>query len=141
MALFKILKGDSSRISTDITPFHDGYAYFTPDDGGFYIDATYNSTEMRVRVNPEVPLPILTTATLTTSGWSSNSQTVTVAGVVADSNAQFVDVVPADKASVTAWSEAGVWCASQGANSLTFTCDSVPAANINLNIRLQGVSA
>ena len=39
MALFKILKGDSSRISTDVTPFHDGYAYFTPDDGGFYIDS------------------------------------------------------------------------------------------------------
>ena len=33
MALFKILKGDSSRISTDVTPFHDGWAYFTPDAG------------------------------------------------------------------------------------------------------------
>ena len=29
MALFKILKGDSSRISTDVTPFHDGYALTT----------------------------------------------------------------------------------------------------------------
>ena len=34
MALFKILRGDSSRISPDVTPFHDGYAYFTQDDGG-----------------------------------------------------------------------------------------------------------
>ena len=39
MALFKILKGDSSRISTDVTPFHDGYAYFTPADGGVYSDS------------------------------------------------------------------------------------------------------
>ena len=39
MDKFKILRGNSSRIDTSITPFQDGYAYFTPDDGGFYIDA------------------------------------------------------------------------------------------------------
>ena len=54
MSLFKILKGDSSRISTDITPFHDGYAYFTPDDGGFYIDSADNGEQKRTRINPSV---------------------------------------------------------------------------------------
>ena len=83
--------------------------------------------------------PTLRTATLTTSGWSSKSQTITVSGVLADSSAQFVDIAPADKASATAWAEAGVWCTTQGTNSLTFTCDSVPSANINLNIKLQEV--
>lgn len=39
MALFKILKGPSSRIDTATTPYTEGYAYFTPDDGGLYIDA------------------------------------------------------------------------------------------------------
>ena len=34
MALLKALRGDSSRISTSNTPFHDGYAYLTTDDGG-----------------------------------------------------------------------------------------------------------
>lgn len=53
MALFKILKGDSSRISTDVTPFHDGYAYFTPDDSGFYIDSEDNGVQKRHRINPE----------------------------------------------------------------------------------------
>ena len=37
MALFKILKGSSVSLSSQ--PLVDGYAYFTPDDGRFYIDA------------------------------------------------------------------------------------------------------
>lgn len=83
--------------------------------------------------------PTLRTATLTTSGWSSNSQTLTVQGVISDSDSQIVRISPDDKASATAWAEAGVWCTTQGTNSLTFTCDSVPSANINLNIELQEV--
>lgn len=35
--LFKILHGDKSRISTDITPYHEGYCYVT-HDGDFYVD-------------------------------------------------------------------------------------------------------
>ena len=35
--LFKILHGDASRISTDITPFHEGYCYVTYD-GSMYVD-------------------------------------------------------------------------------------------------------
>ena len=53
MSLFKILRGASSRISTDTTPFHDGYAYFTPDDGGFYIDVTTDGSDKRIRINPK----------------------------------------------------------------------------------------
>ena len=81
--------------------------------------------------------PLLRTATLTTSGWPSNSQTVTVSGVVADTSAQLITVSPANKASATAWGEAGVFCSAQGANSLTFVCDSVPSANISVNISIQ----
>lgn len=36
MALFKVLRGPSSNLNSQ--PFVDGYAYFTPDDGRFYID-------------------------------------------------------------------------------------------------------
>ena len=85
--------------------------------------------------------PVLRTATLTTSGWSSNSQAVTVSGVVADSSAQRICVSPADKASAKAWGEAGVFCSAQGANSLTFVCDSAPSANINVNISIQAVQS
>lgn len=81
--------------------------------------------------------PVLRTATLTTSGWGGNTQTVTVNGIIADSASQSVDVVPADHNSAKAWGDAGVWCDSQGANTLTFSCESVPTANITLNIRFQ----
>lgn len=81
--------------------------------------------------------PLLRTATLTTSGWSSNSQTVSVSGVVADTNAQIIYVSPANKASATAWGEAGVFCSAQAANSLTFVCDSTPSANISVNISIE----
>ena len=44
MALFKILKGNSKNLPEQKAT--EGYAYFTPDDGKFYIDiATTNSKD------------------------------------------------------------------------------------------------
>jgi hypothetical protein len=85
--------------------------------------------------------PKTATVTLTTAGWRKREQTVTVTGILADSSAQIVDVCPANKPSADRWAAAGVWCTSQAANSLTFSCDSVPTEDINVNIRMQGVSA
>lgn len=42
--LFKILHGDPSRISFDITPFHEGYCYVT-HDGYFYVDINIGTVE------------------------------------------------------------------------------------------------
>ena len=44
MALYKFLKGDSKRISTDITPFHEGWIYVT-NDGYMYIDMNLGTKE------------------------------------------------------------------------------------------------
>ena len=85
--------------------------------------------------------PKTATVTLTTAGWRKGEQTVTVNGILADSSAQIVDVCPANKPSADRWAAAGVWCTSQAANSLIFSCDSVPTEDINVNIRMQGVSA
>lgn len=85
--------------------------------------------------------PKTATVTLTAAGWREGEQTVTVNGILADSSAQIVDVCPANKPSADRWAAAGVWCTSQAANSLTFSCDSVPTEDINVNIRMQGVSA
>ena len=85
------------------------------------------------------PAIVLRTATLTTSGWSANSQTVTVTGVVANNNAQAIDVSPLSKTDADNWAQAGVWCTAQGANTLTFTCTEVPPANINVNVKIQEV--
>ena len=124
MALLKALRGDSSRISTSNTPFHDGYAYLTTDDGGFYIDAT------TAKGNERIPV----------SGWSSNAQTVSVPGVLADQTKQSVKLALADRTSTAAWAAGDVWCeAPTTDNFLTFSCTSVPTSDITLSIELQEV--
>ena len=81
--------------------------------------------------------PTRLTATLSASGWSGNSQTITVNGVITNTSAQDIDISCADKASADAWAAGGVWCSNPTtANRLTFTCTTAPTANINLNIRL-----
>ena len=79
--LFKILKGDSSRISTDITPFHEGYCYFATDNGGFYIDAVVSGENRRILINPKTKW---FQGTLSAASWSGNQQTVSVPGLGAN---------------------------------------------------------
>ena len=86
------------------------------------------------------PTPVYRTITLTTSGWSSNTQTVTVSGVSADETAQLIMPVPA-LASQTAYYEAGILVTGQAANSLTFTCQTVPTADLTVYVVMQEVSA
>ena len=77
------------------------------------------------------------TVTLSAYGWSGNSQTIIVNGVITDTSAQDIDISCADRASADAWAAGGVWCSNPTqANRLTFTCTTPPTANINLNIRL-----
>lgn len=70
------------------------------------------------------------TVTLTAAGWSSNTQTVDVSNVKADS---VVIVSPAPE-SFKAYGEAGIYCSAQAEGKLTFTCDSVPTAAITVNV-------
>ena len=70
------------------------------------------------------------TVTLTSSGWSSNSQTVSVSGMTATLD---IVVSPAP-ASQEAWGKAGIYCSAQGAGTLTFTCKSAPTTNLTANI-------
>lgn len=83
--------------------------------------------------------PTLATVTLTTSGWSSNTQTVTVSGVVASETAQLITPTPAI-ASQSAYYEAGIMCTGQAANSLTFTCQTVPTSNLTVYVVIQPLS-
>ena len=83
--------------------------------------------------------PTSVTVTLTTSGWSSNTQTVTVSGVVASETAQLITPTPAI-ASQSAYYEAGIMCTGQAANSLTFTCQTVPTSNLTVYVVIQPLS-
>lgn len=80
--------------------------------------------------------PLARTITLTTSGWSSNTQTVTVSGVSASETAQLITPTPAI-ASQSAYYEAGIMCTNQGTNSLTFTCQTVPTSNLTVYVVIQ----
>lgn len=46
--LFKILHGDASRISTDITPYHEGYCYVT-HNGEFYVDMNNDRVKLSAK--------------------------------------------------------------------------------------------
>ncbi len=74
------------------------------------------------------------TTTLSTANWAASgdayTQTVSVAGVTANNDA----IVSPAAASRTAYNEAGCWCSAQGAGTLTFTAESVPAAALSVAI-------
>lgn len=91
-------------------------------------------------VSVSAPTPVYRTITLTTSGWSSNTQTVTVNGVLADETKQLIQPMPA-VASQAAYMSAGIYCSGQAANSLTFTCSETPTEDIALYIVITEVGA
>ncbi|MGM9588314.1 MAG: hypothetical protein ACI3VA_12625, partial [Candidatus Limivicinus sp.] len=70
------------------------------------------------------------TASLPVSGWSDLSQTVSVEGITAE-NTLIVSPAPD---SITACSEAGMYCAAQGAGTLTFVCADMPEGDVVYNI-------
>lgn len=96
--------------------------------------------------------PTSVTITLAADGWTNtmapvepggetvgHQQTVTVSGVVASETAQLITPTPAI-ASQSAYYEAGIMCTGQAANSLTFTCQTVPTSNLTVYVVIQPLS-
>lgn len=98
-----------------------------------------SSQEIANKAYVDSKAPTSVAITLTTSGWSSNTQTVTVSGVSATETAQLITPTPAI-ASQSAYYEAGIMCTGQGANSLTFTCQTVPTSNLTVYVVIQPLS-
>lgn len=73
------------------------------------------------------------TATMSSSGWSNQEQTVNVSGVLADENKQSIISVAAPT-SLKAYLDNNVNLTAQGAGKLTFACDNVPTSDITVNI-------
>lgn len=73
-------------------------------------------------------------ATLPSSGWSSNAQTVTVNGVTASNNV----VVAPVPANMQDYIDCAIYYSAQAANQLTFNCTSVPSADITVNVLIVG---
>lgn len=76
--------------------------------------------------------PIYASVTLFANSWNDSLQTVTVEGVTSDS---IVLVAPAlDKSNRKIYSEAGVYCTAQDGTTLTFECETVPDADVMVDI-------
>lgn len=139
MALFKILKGDSSRIDISTTPFHDGYAYFTPDDGGFYIDSEDNGQQKRIRINPETVVSTTASANLSASGWSSKKQTLSISGITANSNGVIGVAQNITEAAMEAAKSAGLRVSAQGSGTITIEASGdTPSCDIPVVVVILG---
>ena len=84
--------------------------------------------------------PKFVSVTLSSASWDSTAktQTATVTGVLDDETKQLITPTPA-LASQAAYYEAGILCTGQAADSLTFTCTTVPSADLTVYVVIQEV--
>lgn len=80
--------------------------------------------------------PTAQTVKLGGAGWSNHTQSAAVSGVSADETAQLITITPALE-NQQAYMNAGVRCTGQSAGHLTFTCDTVPAADLTVYVVIQ----
>lgn len=130
-------KGKYVGFTADNTPGAVDLPSASADTKGItYLVDSYTSTDTDKAATPKAVndvyklLPVSTSVTLTAAGWSSGTQTVSVAGVTADNH---VIVAPAP-ASRDPYINSDVRCTAQGAGTLTFTAASTPTVNITVNI-------
>lgn len=135
MSFLRFFKGDSSRISMDVTPFHNGHAYFTPDDGGLYIDLAENGVNRRIRIDGSSSV----SGVLLSSEWSDNRQTVLIPNLGASQNGLIGLSQDATGEQVDAANMARLRICGQEDGSLTIAIDGdTPACNIPYTIILFG---
>ena len=80
------------------------------------------------------------TLSLLSDGWTNNAQTVTATGVSATETAQVIDIIPA-AASQGEYVSCGVYCDTQGTNSLTFKYLRAPTSNLTVYAVITEVTA
>ena len=85
--------------------------------------------------------PVACKVTLSASGWDSTAKTqsATVSGVLEDEIKQLIMPMPAGT-SMSAYNEAGIQMTAQGDNSVTFTADTVPKADVEVWVVVQSVN-
>lgn len=80
------------------------------------------------------PRNVATASTVSLSGWSGNTVTVSVPGVTADSNV----IVTPHPDSFVMWSESMIRATAQGAGTLTFACEETPSGTVKANVLIVG---
>lgn len=99
--------------------------------------STY-STLVRTDINNS--RPTVTLVTLKSTGWdfTAKTQTVTVAGIIADESAQRIIPI-AHSNSRSAYNEAGCMGVEQGEGSLTFECKTMPSVDLKVWVEVKNV--
>lgn len=128
-----VLGGSDNSVTADYAIQIGGYNATNADANTFKV-ANANGNFEIMSADGTVPTARLTkvntTATLAVADWSSNTQTITVSGVKADS-VVFVSPAPS---SASDYASAGILCTAQAADSLTFTCTTTPSSAITVNV-------
>lgn len=141
MADILFLKGDSSRIDVSVTPFHEGWFYFTPDDGGLYVDTIVDGIEHRVRINSGSS-DVDSTAimgTLVAGNWSNGEQTIAINGLRANQNGIIGITQDISATQMEAVKSAEMYVCGQGNGTLTIAADGVePPCDIPVVVILFG---
>lgn len=103
----------------------------------------YADTKASAAVNAAIGnlTPSACKVTLSASGWDSSAKTqsATVSGVLEDESKQLIMPMPAGT-SMSAYNKAGIQMTGQGANTVTFTADTVPTADVEVWVVVQSVN-
>lgn len=86
-----------------------------------------------------------TTITLAASGWTASNdiyvQSVTIDGIIANTEQQLVSVSPSNnREQVVAACSANIICSSQDTNSLTFSAESIPEIDIQFVVEWKSIN-
>ena len=95
-----------------------------------------------VKINGKDPIKSMRKLTLSAANWSTSAKTytATVNGILADATKQAIDINPIAKADNDNAVKFGVYPTAQGANSITFLCDTIPTTAINFYVTYQDVN-
>lgn len=87
-------------------------------------------------------IPSMRKLTLSAANWSTSAKTytATVNGILEDATKQSIEINPIAKADNDNAVKFGVYPTAQGANSITFSCDTIPTTAINFYITYQDVN-
>ena len=138
-SVVKVEQRDDGTVFTIVNQDGEAIAYVahgrTPIKGEDYWteeDKTEIESELKARVDSWAP--IYRVETLAATAWVNNTQTITVNGVTKD-NIIFPSPQP-DDINYNAYIDSEIRCIAQDTDKLTFTCGSIPAINIVVNVAI-----
>ena len=123
--------GKIDKITSDLNTVQEKVSVLETDTSSISDDVRVINEELQNKANKSTSV----TVTLASASWSNNTQTVSVTGVTATNN---VVVSPSGRDSTEAWADGEILCTSQGSNALTFTCTTVPTADITVSVVILG---